>query len=669
MNINNDIHITIIVNRLSLQDIMKAILKKYKEFVSGIDPSKPLNSSLKKDISNCMSELKNTINTNGDVNINITIIDNRMGILNKGKLSIEDKKEIINIESIEKIVDEYDKIISTNKSVPKTKKVNKKEKDLRNNSDKCENKIFNDLEINVESEEITAKIIKNKFDDANTYYSKHDINHPMIKISKDRKMYRNRIGEIDKSYKTLEEACDAMKKILHDKLREAKPDCAVLENIEESFIKCSNVAFPIFIHKNDIYFDIQHTLFILEIIDQSHKMAEWEKKINFYYFDKNKFGGYFLRNLLTEQQFLDILLQSQTKFAKKFRKDVSELLVNMRKKGEIIFNNDGKLVKNENNNDIEFEIDDPNMPNNILVPKNTLICNISNLVEQNASKILRPYSYNFVQSVVTFGSNITITKYFKSSVMYFFTTNLTDNLNNIVAKIGYTNNIAERFASLKTIYKCKLSLCNIKYVEHIQNEQQFHKAMELKYPNIKINKAIVDNKTHDELYIFCETIWNEFNNIKEPSSTKNEKNDEITLTNDELQLVKHLSVQSYQFLEYIMQDSYSYIHQLNISDDDKMKFLLQATTYLSDKNNSEYKYYKLTQKVKELELTKQIEEIKANDNIQNAQLNKYKIESDAQIRHAEINAEIKIAGENAKRQMYKFECKKIELEILKHKNN
>src|SRR5690606_6780838 len=125
-------------------------------------------------------------------------------------------------------------------------------------------------------------------------------------------------------------------------------------------------------------FDIQHIISVLNLKTTSYteKYNEFSNQITNYIWYKNEFDGYILRELIPETTVFEIILSSNSIISKSFKKDVSEILSDLRKDGDLIITNDtisakklkkhanvdeGKdvVIKNMIKNDLSLSYDNP----------------------------------------------------------------------------------------------------------------------------------------------------------------------------------------------------------------------------------------------------------------------------------------------------------------------
>src|SRR5581483_3827409 len=95
-------------------------------------------------------------------------------------------------------------------------------------------------------------------------------------------------------------------------------------------------------YKNELYFDIQHLISVLNLKQSSRnaKYNDYCNEIVYYKWHQNQYSGYILRELVNEKTMYDIVLSSNSVFTKKFKKDVAEILVELRRTNKLQLTND-----------------------------------------------------------------------------------------------------------------------------------------------------------------------------------------------------------------------------------------------------------------------------------------------------------------------------------------
>ena len=167
-----------------------------------------------------------------------------------------------------------------------------------------------------------------------------------------------------------------------------------------------------------------------------------------------------------------------------------------------------------------------------------------------------------------------------------------EGMNRIFVKIGYTFDIINRIKQLRIEYNCGVYLIGIKYVDSERTEKKFHSGIkatkkELAYP------IRIDGKKKDEVYLFCETLYEEFMAIIDSKPVIHEKSQinvhiEQMIKDQYVYFVKYIESIStlglvsqispncnehYKevIIKHIETNKEKYIAELNILDNDKKR--------------------------------------------------------------------------------------------------
>lgn len=81
-------------------------------------------------------------------------------------------------------------------------------------------------------------------------------------------------------------------------------------------------------NKNEVLFDIQHVLQILDLkkSQQQEKYNEYYDRITHYVPVKNEYGGYFIRELIPVNVLCDLAMSSNSNFSKELRKNIGDII-------------------------------------------------------------------------------------------------------------------------------------------------------------------------------------------------------------------------------------------------------------------------------------------------------------------------------------------------------
>ena len=191
---------------------------------------------------------------------------------------------------------------------------------------------------NSDDEEIDENMdvndVEKILDDKVKSYNKYNENHPMFGVTWNnaKKCYTVRHNEINTNTKKIDIAC---KKIMIDFSHNI--DGKNLENPLKIKFIYSKQYFMTYWNEGLPFFDIQHILSSLKVAQctAQEKYSKNKKNIEYYVWHQNEFGGYVLRELISESTMYKILLGSNSKISKKFKNDVANILVELRKDGQL----------------------------------------------------------------------------------------------------------------------------------------------------------------------------------------------------------------------------------------------------------------------------------------------------------------------------------------------
>lgn len=475
-----------------------------------------------------LNKIRETLNKSQDIKIIDTIIE----IINKQKIPSAEKKIVINLHTkltniVSKYIEEYEE---------------------SNNED--------NIEIDKTPDEV-EEILDNKIQKYNRY-TEH---HPMKGVTYDRikKHYRIEINDTRTSTTELNIACKKAIYEINNKIVKTKisrknsgnhrenpgssrenPVISEKNIIESDFNTDQKISFfyknHYFIcyeYDNEIFFDIQHIISVLNlkpdyIID---KYTDFKNKIEYYVWSKNKFNGYILRELIREDTAYQIILSSNSNISISFKNDVSKILSKLRKNGELVITNNN------------IKIDDKRkkiLPN---IPAVEKIINETNLI---------PYNYNnqinitYICSLISQTKKFPIHNYIKQHVLYAFLLPIPVKNDDIIIKFGYTENILNRFGQLESEYKCKPIFISCRIISGQSDELTFHDMIKKQYNNL-----IFKYDSKKELYKFHPQLLTIFNNYK-PDLQKN-----ISYSNNRSHetdnIIDYINHQSVEFINNIIE--------------------------------------------------------------------------------------------------------------------
>ena len=338
-------------------------------------------------------------------------------------------------------------------------------------------------------DKITFEEVEEILDEKVAKYNKYDEDHPMqgISYSSNKKLWRFQLDKYDVTNKILTKITKYAKgKILPENTKN------FTKNRDFRFFIYKNHYFTTYWHNNDPYFDIQHIISVLNLKTSyiKEKYNKYANKISYYLWHKNEFDGYILRELINEKTMYQIILGSNSAFSASFKDDVADILISMRKNGELEITND-KLEKKKP----KYNVD------------------IANQLTYHA----KPCSYDdaedmlYVKSLIINGNNIPVSRYMNKHVLYGFIIPLNTNHRDVVIKFGYSEDIIDRIKTLKEEYHSPVYLIKLKQITGKSDESKFHKMLKRTNAYL-IEKKVIDNKEKTELYKLAPHLLDFFDN-------------------------------------------------------------------------------------------------------------------------------------------------------------
>jgi len=333
-------------------------------------------------------------------------------------------------------------------------------------------------------------------------YNKYTENNPMLGITWDGKNWRLRNIEygIDSKSKNKDKMIN---KIL-EKIKGARNNVGFVRTDTIEYIKYKNKDIMVYGTYENPLFDIHHIIHLLEI-DDERKYYNCRDKITHYGFKQNKYGGYIIKEFIQENAMYDIVLLSNSNFSKEFKKDVSAMLTELRKRGCMKITNDKLTLSN-----VPTSSNDPNI-------NAQHVDFIESLIEQKTGMSYEDEKTScYIKQLIREGSSIVLSKYSKKHVLYGMITTLVDQTgqNRVLIKFGYSENICERIQELRSDYKSKFYMVRIKIIHGESTEREFHKILKEKYPKYNVD-TIIKGKIKDEIYVLDESLIIEYDNFEE----------------------------------------------------------------------------------------------------------------------------------------------------------
>ena len=376
---------------------------------------------------------------------------------------------------------------------------------------------------------------------------------------------------------------------------------------------------------NDVpFFDIQHVISVLNLKKGYHveMYNKYVKEIINYIWHENEYSGYILRELINEKTMFKILMNSNSDISKSFKNDVSDILCNMRKDGELVITNNKicvkKLKKHEN-------IDSNN--------DSLIINNINEHEPLSYDNIFDMYRLHQLVNQMTY---IPLTSFIGQSVLYAFVIALKRSHKYVVVKFGWTEDILKRIGELQSKFACNIYLIGLKKVRNEKVEHNLHKTLKLKFPN-NIEDIETKGKKSIEEYKFDMLMMSEFNATEEDFSVNIQN---VVLSSEQQVLVNILKNQEVIFRNSIMS-------QLNLN-----KIINQSSDALTVVNcaKQHYDFLKYHTNIIHTETLKRLE-LDAIHNSEKIKYETYKLEQEYKLKLKDKEIELK----------------KLELKLLKRK--
>ena len=465
-------------------------------------------------------KLVNTINS---INVKLFLNKNDKSYLHdkllllKSKTSKEEKKMLKPIiEVLEKIrlnKNDRKQIIEEKKSLIKI--INKYEEvfEEEDNDETVDEKM---------NEDDVEKLLDGKIHK----YNKYNKNHPMegISFNKAKNKYTIIYKNINTTSKDLEIACQKIIDIFCHKKNDLFG-----QKVAKIKFTYQDYYFLTYIHKNKPYFDIQHIISILNLKSTSwnEKYNEFSNNICYYIWHKNEFNGYILRELIDEETMYSIIFSSNSKLSKSFKKDVSKILVQLRKQGDLQLTN--KTITLKKNKFINMKED----VSSVLTTNYHHICSY-----------LNPIDLEYLEMLIIEGSKIPISRYIKKHTLYGFVIPLKTEHNDIIIKFGYSEDIIKRIITLRNEYKSDIFLIKLKQITGQNDEETFHSALKTKYPHL-VEKQLIDEKEKTELYKLSDIMINCFDQYMNNEIPADEPKN---LTSEEKQIIESVKYQEKKFM-------------------------------------------------------------------------------------------------------------------------
>jgi len=268
----------------------------------------------------------------------------------------------------------------------------------------------------------------------------------------------------------------------------------------------------------------------------------------------------------------DLILSSNSYFSASFRKDVADILSSLRKNGQLDVTNDHITLKHPKS------VSNMNKSlNDSLLPYGDIhLCSYHS-----------PNDVSYVRRLISMGAITPIRKFVNKHVMYLFIIPLQTNHHFVLIKIGYTEDLVERFTQLKNEYKSNLFFVKANVVNGQKDELKFHQLLKSYYPSIVENFSI-DSKHKTELYKLSPVIIDLFGSYMKDAIPDDDH--EPVLNDADIQFICDINQQELSFVQYASSI------QSDLFSNEQLRF-----DYLLAKENNSHQRYMADQEVNNLD--------------------------------------------------------------------
>jgi len=181
--------------------------------------------------------------------------------------------------------------------------------------------------------------------------------HPMMGVTYDgNSQYLIQYGSTSTHNTNLHVACTTVQELMTASLSIKKRE-RIISN--KDIIKKSCVykdyCFIPYWYKKEMLFDIHHIIFLLNMQETClmSKYNTWANTIKYYCWHQNQFGGYVLRELISEKNVYQIILSSRSEISLIFRNSIIDIPISLRQCDK---ENDGNNGNNGNNDEHREDI-------------------------------------------------------------------------------------------------------------------------------------------------------------------------------------------------------------------------------------------------------------------------------------------------------------------------
>jgi prophage antirepressor-like protein len=349
---------------------------------------------------------------------------------------------------------------------------------------------INDNEpLNEEDTELTeiikkyeADIIQTILDNNVRTYRKYTQKNPMLHVTYNDtlKKYRLTTGK-QETKETIEEIRDLALNVSTSLSGNSVP------HFFKNYFEYGKKYFLCYWHEGDPYFDIRHIVSVLNLEKSTENKIMSKHPISMTVLDINEFGGYIQREIIEEEIMYTIILNSNSSFAKTFKKSVTKILIELRKRNGFEIKNNDMVIRQKILDDGPMQFTEINKP---------YVCNNKEHMAE-------------IKNAVNEGKRIKISNYAKRHVLYAVLLFIGTLDKKTIIKFGYSEDIATRMTSLPTEYGTEVCLLKIKEIHGQSDERHFHTLIKSKYANLICN-ATRCGKEKTELYYFNRVLMEEF---------------------------------------------------------------------------------------------------------------------------------------------------------------
>jgi len=346
--------------------------------------------------------------------------------------------------------------------------------------------------------------IEKELDNEIHEYIKYSKKNPMYGISQNEMTKKWSVRSVDLNINLRYDDLQLATEFMINKINESRTSKFIEDIKAVNYIEYKNKKIIIYDSIITPLFDILH-IFKLIDINSNYCYEKYNKFKNFithHTFKKNEHDGYVIKEFINEITMYEIILSSKSDFSKKFKSDISNILVKLRNIDQFIIKDDTNITQSNIPNYNKNNICDYNIAKYL---DGEIKSNISQTYDNS-------YYCELVKDLVIRGSKIILEKYVHHNLMYFFIVTMKNPNNKILCKIGFTSNYPKRLSELINKFACNFYLLSLKTVRCEQDEKAFHNLIKKTRPDL-VYKLTLNNKEIEEIYIFDEILLEEFNSI------------------------------------------------------------------------------------------------------------------------------------------------------------